>query len=89
MIADDIVLLARAVDDTMAAEVVVLRSTDLMVLITSTSEVGVAATVDDVVLRDMVMMAPLPSSDLIPDAVAETGGTTNPGPAATADAARA
>jgi len=96
MTVEEIVLLARAEVDPIIAEEVVLRSMDLMVLIKAadedvslTSEVAVAAKVEEVVLRDIVVMAPLPSSDLIPDAVVEAGGTTNPGPAATADAARA
>jgi len=90
-IVDEVVLLipevavSRAIDDEL---VVVAKSVDDEVVLLA-SAVGVAAIVDEVVLRDIVVMAPLPSSDLIPDAVVEAGGTTNPGPAATADAARA
>lgn len=87
MITEEIVLLARGDDASMAVEEVLLCLTDLMVLITS-SDVG-AATLDEDVLRDIVTMAPLPSSDLIIEAVVDVGGTTNPGPAATADAASA
>lgn len=70
---DEIVLLARAVDE----------------IVLFANEVAVAWTVEEVVLPDTVEIAPLPSSDLMPDPVVEAGGTTNPGPEATADAARA